>query len=294
MQNPIYSITDGISVLSPENEICRSGEFHFHKHWEIYILIEGTVLSLCNGKSTTVNAPCIIVHKPSSLHRLFFGGVACESEGETSETTPPKGFCLDFSEGYIGRYLMPDILPHTLFDSVPHVFSAAKERYRNLCLYCDILSRTDNAKCVGADDENLEERNKLLTAALLRELACALGDEVLPRTDASHKEPERFGYLYEILESISEEPGLKNPVDKLAKMYYISPAKLRCDFKLITSDTLGDYIDCVKLIHAMLLLEDGTSVNATAELCGYANHNSFIRFFKEKTGCTPARYARYE
>lgn len=289
MQNPIYSVTENILVSLPGSEVCRSDEFHFHKHWEIYILVEGTVLSICDGKSVTVSAPCIIVHKPYSLHRLFYGGI---TDADEQVSPAPKGYCVDFSEGYIGRYLLPDILPHTLFDSEDVVFSASKERYRNLCLYCDILMRSCDAKC--DDDANIAERNKLLTAAMLREFSLVFAEKSPAKCDDTHRTSVRLGYLYDILETISADPGLKNPVDKLAKQYYISPAKLRCDFKLITSDTLGDYIDCIKLIHAMLLLEEGKSVNETAVLCGYANHNSFIRFFKEKTGNTPAKYAKYE
>ena len=51
-----------------------------------------------------------------------------------------------------------------------------------------------------------------------------------------------------------------------------------------------EYIDYVRLENAKKLLEEGYTVNETADKVGYYNTRPLIRIFRDIEGVTPAEY----
>ena len=54
--------------------------------------------------------------------------------------------------------------------------------------------------------------------------------------------------------------------------------------------SVNEYIAFIRIGRAKNLLLKGTSVNETAEQCGFSSSAYFIRFFKAKVGVTPSRF----
>lgn len=54
-----------------------------------------------------------------------------------------------------------------------------------------------------------------------------------------------------------------------------------------------DYLSQIRINAAKeLLFEENIPVAEVAELCGFVNASHFTRYFKEKTGYTPAAFRR--
>ena len=79
----------------------------------------------------------------------------------------------------------------------------------------------------------------------------------------------------------------------LAQYVGKSPSECCRQFKAVTTMTLGEYIESVRLEKAAQLLKTGLQpVSRIGEIVGYPTCAYFIRRFKRKTGMTPARYRK--
>jgi len=77
--------------------------------------------------------------------------------------------------------------------------------------------------------------------------------------------------------------------DKLTMNYNT----LRKYFKVKEGKTIGIYIQKYKLKHAkQLLLQSNIKLSSFSKELGYKKDYHFIRWFKDKTGITPAQYRR--
>ena len=79
----------------------------------------------------------------------------------------------------------------------------------------------------------------------------------------------------------------------LAALCRMSETHFRREWQRVFGETVMAYRDRVRLQVACAFLSDGVlSVSETAERCGFADVSYFVRFFKKKTGLTPAAYRR--
>ena len=79
----------------------------------------------------------------------------------------------------------------------------------------------------------------------------------------------------------------------LARYVGKSPSECCRQFKAVTTMTLGEYIESVRLEKAAQLLKTGLQpVSRIGEIVGYPTCAYFIRRFKRKIGMTPARYRK--
>lgn len=77
----------------------------------------------------------------------------------------------------------------------------------------------------------------------------------------------------------------------MAKNLGVSYSYLRKNFKILTGETLIDYINKIRISKGKKMLEeDDTAVYKIAIKLGYNNDQSFSRFFKKYEGITPGQY----
>lgn len=96
------------------------------------------------------------------------------------------------------------------------------------------------------------------------------------------------------IEKIRFEYNEHISLDSLASYLAITPSYLSIQFKKETSQTITDYIQNVRLDHAILLLNSTSdSIQEIANLCGFPDSNYFTRVFKKKKGLTPKEYRKH-
>lgn len=80
-------------------------------------------------------------------------------------------------------------------------------------------------------------------------------------------------------------------IKELAKIHYISEQKLTAGFKYLYHCSIHDYISNLRLniANSMLLSEQSTIIQI-AKTLGFSNANSFIYFYRKKTGITPKQF----
>lgn len=270
VQSSFCSYTGDIKIDYYETPGWRMEEFHFHDHWEIKICRSCDMTVVSDGESAECHGSCVVIYRPFALHWA-----------NSTSNGAFERYNINFFEEYIERYLDDDIRPQTMFHPDTIVIPLNREKVEKIYSYCHFLE----------EEKSDEEKRKLLLTIILREIKSAILEKNESANQNARIDSGRFGYVYGAMKYINENIGCKSIVETTAKMFFVSCAKLRSDFKILTKETLGDYIDCVRLIKAKRLLSNGESVLSVAEKCGYSNRNSFIRFFKQQTGVTPSKYS---
>lgn len=80
-------------------------------------------------------------------------------------------------------------------------------------------------------------------------------------------------------------------VEELAQTLGVSKSHLVRSFKTALGVTPGAYLTDVRLEAArQLLCSTDCSLELVAQMCGFSGASYFVRVFREKNGCTPARF----
>ena len=101
-------------------------------------------------------------------------------------------------------------------------------------------------------------------------------------------EGQRLANLLSWLSDHHHEPLT---VEEMASQAGMSPRTFARVFVMETSDTSALYLEKLRLEHAIRLLETtGTSLNTTAQACGFTGHEQLRRAFQRNKGITPQAY----
>ena len=81
-------------------------------------------------------------------------------------------------------------------------------------------------------------------------------------------------------------------VEQIAEEMNLDRRYLSRLFKEKTGQTVQEYLISVRMEEAKRRLEQGFSVEETAQLCGYEDALYFSRVFKKHFGCAPTAYTK--
>lgn len=135
-------------------------------------------------------------------------------------------------------------------------------------------------------------------AGLCRHLLAALLAQLIYELEHASRPPEQHLGVSRIvgdaLRHISgNQPGSIPTVAELAELLKCSPNYLSARFRSETGKTIKEYINEIRLEHAMEMLQNSaTGIYETAWACGYRDHSYFSRIFKARYGMSPSRIKR--
>lgn len=110
--------------------------------------------------------------------------------------------------------------------------------------------------------------------------------------DVKSVSPKLNNQLSRVERYISEHFDTAIKMTTLAEISGLSLSQLNRQFKAIFLITPQQYIQKMRLEHAIELLEDDFSITEISSKCAYADHSAFCRKFKEMTTMTPSQFKR--
>lgn len=122
---------------------------------------------------------------------------------------------------------------------------------------------------------------KMFISLVLR--ACIQSDKKIARKRGHLALDEVFGYIHSHL---TEDLSL----EVLEKEFYVSRQHLIRQFKHRTGMTVHQYIVKARLDLSRKYIEQGFSITAVCNKCGFSSYNHFFRAFKQEYGITPKEY----
>ena len=223
----------------------------------------------CEGDFVFVPSMLVFrVHSfyPASVRTMVFSSSIIEENMENFDT---EIFCMFFVQSRSNITVFTK--DHPIYNSLVCYMSEAYEEYvsKDVCYKLPVRANI-----------------YLLMTALLR-YYCGRKDEL-----------DRMIYhnvmrLRPVIDYITQQYGDKIYIETLSDMITVSPDYFTKMFKDSIGKTPIDYINGVRINHALRLLSmTDTPINEIAELIGFANPNYFHKIFKQYMDTSPLSYRK--
>ena len=252
---------DKILVAERQGFSTSVMDYHRHGFYEINLILSGNVKILLGDDSeegcenrlvlTRPGTPHYITCRPDTLyHRLYL----LFTDDFIADYLPEWAqLCRVFGEN--GAILTLDHAQTALFKRLFLRIREENSRFRQRLAVYDLLSRIYEQK-----------------------------DETRPKQQAVPP------YILQALTYLDEHCGDRIVAADLASHLHVGRTTLMTEFKRHLGTTVVDYLTHCRLRRAVTLLQEGSTVEATASLCGFADTSGLIRAFKRSYGMPPREY----
>lgn len=95
--------------------------------------------------------------------------------------------------------------------------------------------------------------------------------------------------IHEVQNRISQDIHQKWPIEELAEQVHMSARNLGRQFKKVTGITIGQFIEKIRVEHAVQLLGDGHKIEYVARNCGLQSTNQLRNLFKKHKNTLPSK-----
>lgn len=226
---------------------------HSHELAHFQLLLGGSYLENCGGKSISSSPMTISWHRPGIVHKDEIGA---------------KG----------GRFFMIEIQPRSI--EIIRQFSELPE---------DFYARNSPLVWLGYqlynEFKNWQFCSDLVAEGITLEM---LAHSARKKVVAEKKPPL---WLIRVVEKINEEFTENFSTEDLAAEADVHPVHLAAVFRKFYNETMGEYIQKLRLEHASkLLLNREIPLSEIAYESGFSDQSHFTRIFKRFTGITPGAF----
>jgi len=157
--------------------------------------------------------------------------------------------------------------------------AAVENLGERLSLFFDILENDGGSDRVG-DKPYI----KTVAASIYYMLMNYFSEET---HTAPHNDRQLFYKITEYVNThFTEEVSVKSVAEKL----YMSRGKVGSVFLKYSGDSLGNYINAIRIKNANMLMDSGTSITEAAMDSGFQNVRTFNGVYKKIMGITPSEY----
>ncbi len=256
IRDDIY--VDSVTIRKKHNP----GTVHYHAHYELFYLREGTRYYVINGKTYTVSPGDVILVKPNVLH-VTYGS-------EYSR------FLCNFSDKWLSDYFSPSAAEKLLSCfAYNHFPRALSEKYDVRSL----INRLE-AQYNKTPDEIYPYIAQLLLAL----------DKIDPVSVS-----DESAVIYRIFDYISNNYAQDVGLNLLSEKLNINKYYLCHIFKKHTNQTINNYLTDTRIQHASNdLKRTDKSITEIAISNGFNSSTHFINTFKKALGITPLAYRKRE
>lgn len=260
IDNAAVFMAQGVQIAAERKEGVNDNmsASHFHGFFEIYFLEEGSREYVVDGTLYHVEAMTAVLLPPNILHYSYGG--------------PDKRFnriVVYFREGALPPELFKRICQHNGVYAVEN-----KEERAQLVMLLHALLK----------EEERSDSMHLLAQQDILELIVIL----LLRLTSSKVEPVNTGKIRKIVRYLNDHYVDDINLDDLAAHFFISKYHLCREFKKYTQNTIVEYLNFVRIIHAQrLFMESSDNISEIAQAVGFSSLTHFERVFSKLTGQRP-------
>lgn len=236
-----------------------SGECH--NFWELVIVADGEVGVTAGENAWVLKQGQAVVHPPMEFHRIWYGG------------NPGRIIVLSFGAEHLlpewgGRFSVPDM-------TVPE----ALLRQTRACFHMDGI-RVAGVSQPERAAQMLVKRWELFILELF-------GRREYSSCEVKLRTARNYAAIVQVLESHIHE---NLTVPQIARLCSMSPICLQQTFSKYAGLGVMKYFKRLKIEQAIRMLQNGSSVQETADALGFSTQNYFSATFKRITGKTPTSY----
>ncbi len=226
---------------------------HSHQLGHFQLLLEGSYLENCGGKNVESSPMTISWHRPGMIHKDEIG---------------QKG----------GRFFMMEMHPHSIeqvkqFAKLPEDFYIKNSPL--VWLGCRLYHEFKNWQICS---------DLVAEGIILEMLAHSVRKQI-----STEKQPPMW--LKRVVEKLNEDFTENFSTEELAIEANVHPVYLAAVFRQFYHETMGEYIQKLRISHASkLLLDKEIPLTEIAYSTGFSDQSHFTRTFKRFVGITPGAF----
>lgn len=226
---------------------------HSHELGHFQLLLDGSYLENCGGKSTSLSPMTISWHRPGITHKDEIGASG-------------------------GRFFMIELQPRSIesmrrFSKLPDDFYARNSQL--VWLGCRLYH----------EFKNWQICSDLVAEGISLEMLGFTARKQLTRD----KQPP--AWLVRVVEKLNEEFTENFSTEDLATEANVHPVHLAAVFRQFQGETMGEYVQKLRVTYAAkLLLEREKPLVEIAYSSGFSDQSHFTRIFKRFVGFTPGAF----
>jgi AraC-like DNA-binding protein len=256
---------------------------HYHDFIELVFIMHGQGVQVLEGNEYPVSAGDVFVLQGYQRHYfkdansveivnvMFDGNKNPELIGEKVRQL----------EGYKALFILePQLRSNRKYGNMLHL---TREELAPL----EVIINT-----MFAEQQHKRAAYEIIMVNRLQELVVLLSRQVSSNTSTKARALVRIGKVVDYLEENYAE-DIYNEL--LAEMAYMSKRNFMRIFQEAVGMPANSYLRQVRMQKACALLSEGNAqIEEVAQLCGFNDHNFFIKCFKKSYGVTPSKFrARY-
>lgn len=241
--------------------------YHWHRHYEIFRIFEGSYTLINNRTIIRSDKPAIFIHKPFTLHNL-------NSEPGTPYVRRFMNVSRDVAHRFIDGAVDADaFLGASLIYAMPD-----DTALRELDTYFDM------AECAKDDDTAAALIAALIIRRTMQLVERGMGEIVSCS----------FSYIQNVLTYIADNLSEPCSIADIAAQFGVKRSKFQADFREVTGVPYHQYLTTLRLTRSHTLLMKGNSIQKTAMDVGYNSEAYFIKAFRDYFGVTPGQLQKTE
>lgn len=234
---------------------------HFHEHYSIQIIHEGTNIGFTERKEYQVQRHGLLIINPGEIH----GG------------TTPKESTLHYTTFRIDPSVVDAIMVQN------HITRSGTVFFDTLPIYCQHLSRLVLEILGALHTQNPDPTEEIFTSLIVQ----------LITTHSNHNKvcngAEEHPAIRRAQEYIHANYNQSFTLMDLAKEAFISPYHLIRQFKKVRGVTPFQYLRNLRVEKAKKLMRQ-YSISEAANSVGFCDHSHFLKSFKHIEGLAPSCY----
>ncbi len=275
----VYGISSAFHYTF-QKDFSYSGEKH--DSWEFVFVTSGKIKAIADDKEYIVSAGELICHKPMEFHNLN------PYHSEASATI----FSFRCDSEKMGYFENKILTPNQRQQLYIHEIVAHAEKFLVTKKPLEIANNGYMEKQQSASNADAQYIKNSIELLLLS-LFSAKSTGVQIRANSYTDYLKRKKLTSHIKEYLKQNIGGEISLLKIAKEFSYSVSTIKTVFKLETGQSVIEYYNKLRLDTAKkLLLENEYSVAEISDILGFNSPSHFANFFKNKTGTTPATFAK--
>ncbi len=266
-----------IEISATSRVKTSSMEFqHFHNHYEIYCLLDGSAGVIIEGQYYIIYEGDIVVERPGRLHK----GLYFEEESVRRillSVSLPKSLLLS-----------PEVERHLLspFNAEMPIFRFRREKSEKLIsLLVECLQERDNVGKASVSEFYLQGK----VMEFLYMFSKAIRTE--ENSYVNYEFDKITSKVYSVSNYIHKHYNENLSLELLADKFYVSSFYLSRRFKEISGYSIVQFIQQTRVKNAQeRLMNSDESIQEICDECGFSSFSQFSRIFRKICGMTPREY----
>lgn len=258
-------------VFYLNDTILREFEYHYHDFDKIIIFLKGNVNYTIEGKSYELRPFDIVMVEHGEIHRL-----------EITHKSVYERIIIYISPDYIQSYRNNEF-------RLGYCFDKAKQNATNV-LRISSLEKSklyQNAVELKNSLKNNEFAEKLYQELLFLQFMIHLNRAVIGESIEYLNTNLYNQKVVDMIEYININLTEGMNIESLAQHFYMSKYHMMRLFKQETGYTIGNYINHKRLLMAREMIAKGHPITQTCYECGFKDHSTFSRAYKNLFGESP-------